>query len=165
MDASNRQTGTDTIHHENDANSSIVRQQNGSQVCFICNTTTSQSFADLYGTMAAYSGKSIFDFIWKFLDDKPSVRNDTMDATSLGREVVCSECLRMINGYDNARVAAKQYKKLLQNRLTITENFYQKVQGEINGRSKTNRLDKSQTDNTAETKDNEIIDLDAEHGS
>lgn len=158
----------DTIHHINDTDSSVVSRQSGSQACFICNTTNSQSFVDLYGTMAAHSGKSIFDYIWKFLGGKPSVRNETMRASSLCQDVVCSECLSMINGYDNARVDAKRYKKLLQNRMAITEIFYKSLQEKIDSRSSIigeNRIDESHTDSTARMKENEVIDLDAAHGS
>lgn len=141
-----------------DSTQSFTPNQN--QVCFICNSATSESYVDLYGTVAAHSGKCIFDFVWKFLGNKPSVRNELMDASCLTQEVVCLQCVGMINQYDKAHVTKKWFKKILRNKLTSTENYFMRLQNRANGSTTTegNQLNESQTENTDKSTSHEAVD-------
>lgn len=141
--------------------SSLIPQQcDETKVCFICNSVSSESFVGLYGTTAPHSGKCIFNFVWKFLGGKPSVRNDSIDTLHLKQEMVCFECFSMMEEYDKARVASKRYKKLLRNRLANTETYYARLQHEVGGNKtiKVNQTDKSQTANRM--KENKVINFD-----
>lgn len=140
-------------------------QQNNSETCFICNIT-SQSYVDLYGSSAPHSGKCIFNFVWKFLGGKPSVRNDATDASSMKPEVVCTECVTMINQYDAARVVAKRYKKQLREKLTSTEaHFASRLERQTeltnicNGMMHGNEVTSQTTDNNRNIDNNKVIDL------
>lgn len=100
-------------------NSSIVNQ-----TCFICNTTTSETFVNLYDTMSEHSNTPIFDFIWKFLDDKPSVRDDTVDGANSNWNSICNRCLIRINEYDLACVTSTNLEEELRYELSQTEAIY-----------------------------------------
>lgn len=97
------------------------------QACFICNTTDSDSFMNLYGTTSAYTNTSIYNFVWKWLGGKPSVRNATTDASNLNEEVICTDCLDSVNDYDEAILTAKRYKKQLCDKLTKTEEYFEQA--------------------------------------
>lgn len=103
------------------------------QSCFLCNKQNSESFMDLYTTVTTYSKKSIYNFIWKFMDGNPSVRNDVLDASCLQDDVICYECLVMINEYDSSHEMAKKCKKQLCQRLKKTEKSFNKVGSDKNG--------------------------------
>lgn len=60
------------------------------QTCFICNTTSSSSFDSLYQTTSMHSETKIYDFVWKFLDDQPSVRDNSTDAANSNWSLVCA---------------------------------------------------------------------------
>lgn len=78
----------------------------------------------------------MYDFIWKFLGSKPSVRNANADASSLNDEVICEVCFKMICDYDEARSSARRLKKQIRQKLTITERYFEQMQ---------NRTDATQT--------------------
>lgn len=84
-------------------NSSRLSTPSPVKMCFICNTTSSQSFVSLYQTISTHSHTKIYDFVWKFLNDQPSVRDSSTDAANSNWSLVCTECLDMINEYDYAR--------------------------------------------------------------
>lgn len=96
------------------------------KMCFICNTTTSQSFVSLYREKSLHSNTKIFDFIWEFLNNQTSVRDSTAAAANSNWSLLCAECLDMINEYDFARVTAAKFEKCLRDRLSSTELYYEK---------------------------------------
>lgn len=63
-----------------------------SRICFLCNTTESETFVNLYEALTLHSNTPVFDFVWKFLDDKPSVRDDTVDAANSNWNSICMGC-------------------------------------------------------------------------
>lgn len=113
--------------------SQATQSHDEGQSCFVCNTSSSASFMDLYTTVTTHSKKNIYSFVWKFLGGKPSVRNDMIDANCLKEDVVCIECLEMINEYDAARIVAKQFKKQLCDRLNKTEEDFKGMDSGIAG--------------------------------
>lgn len=58
--------------------------------CFICNTTSSESFESLCQTTSMHSETKIYDFVWQFLDNQPSVRNNSTDAANSNWSLVCA---------------------------------------------------------------------------
>lgn len=94
------------------------------KICFICNTTSSEFFVSLYETLSAHSQTQIFDFVWKFLDDQPTVRDDSIDGANSNWSLVCSRCLNKINQYDFACVTATRLEQELRDELSQTEAFY-----------------------------------------
>lgn len=100
--------------------------------CFVCNSATADSFSNLYGTVSAYSARSIYDYIWKWLGGKPSVRNEKTNASQLEDEIICSDCFDTINDYDAALLTAKQCRKQICDKLMKTEAHFQKIQNEEN---------------------------------
>lgn len=99
----------------------------GREACFICNSPNNEPFVCLYTTHSLHSGTSIFEFVWKLLGDKPSVRNETTDASCLNGDVICSDCLTMINKYDAARVTTKRFRNELCEKLAATENHFARI--------------------------------------
>lgn len=116
-------------------------------VCFICNSSDNEPFKCLYSTVSQPSNTPIFDFVWEFLGGTPSARNDATDASRLKLEIVCAECLNMINRYDAACVAAKELKKRLNQKLTKTKSLRGKRQSD---RAMENAGDKRTFDNFRE---------------
>lgn len=96
--------------------------------CFICNNDASESFVDLYGTASAYTSTNIHSLIRNWLGGKPSMRGDT----TTSKQVICSDCLDTINDYDASLVTVKQCKKLLIDKLTKTEAYFERLQNEAN---------------------------------
>lgn len=96
--------------------------------CFVCNAPSNDSFVKMFGTVSTYSKKAIFDFIWKFLDCKPSVRHETADASSMNDEVICTECFKLICDYDVARSQTKRLKKQIRQKLAVTEAYFEQSQ-------------------------------------
>lgn len=109
------------------------------KICFICNTTSSEFFVSLYETLSAHSQTQIFDFVWKFLDDQPTVRDDSIDGANSNWSLVCSRCLNKINQYDFACVTATRLEQELRDELSQTEAFYsgQERADEMNGEQET----------------------------
>lgn len=97
---------------------------NGMRMCFICNTTSSESFVSLYETLSAHSQTPLFDFVWKFLDDQPTVRDDSIDGANSNWSVVCDRCRNKINQYDYACITAARLEQELRDELAQTEAFY-----------------------------------------
>lgn len=112
------------IVHETSSAASDTNQL----ICFVCNTSTNKPFADLYGTVSAYSTTPIFDFVWKFLGGKPSVRNDAIDAPGLKNDVICAVCLDMFNKYDESHLNSRRFKKEIKCKLESTEAYFEKRQ-------------------------------------
>lgn len=108
--------------------------------CFICNSSASAPFVDLYGTATNHSKTNIYSFVWKLLGGRPSARNDSIDASCLKGDVVCAECLEMINGYDEARLNVKRYKKHLRERLNKTEAYFESLQNAGSGTTTTDEI-------------------------
>lgn len=136
-------------------------------ICFICNSSDNEPFKCLYSTVSQPSNIPIFDFVWEFLGGTSSARNDAIDASLLKLETVCAECLNMINQYDAARVAAKELKKRLIQKLTETKSLRAERQSD---RAMENTGDKQTFDNiiecsswmgssSGENEQSEIIDL------
>lgn len=111
----------------NDPSSNASANQ---QICFICNSSSDRPFSDLYGTPSSHSTTPIYDFVWKFLGGKPSVRNDATDASSLNNDVVCAGCLDMLNKYDEAHTNSKLFKREIRRKLDKTEAYFQLVQNQ-----------------------------------
>lgn len=82
----------------------------------------SESFSNLYETASNYSQTPLYNFVWKFLDDQPSVRDDSIDAANTSS--ICDRCLNKINDYDLATVRAAEMEKELRDMLAQTEAFY-----------------------------------------
>lgn len=112
--------------------SSIIDDEGGTtsamantmRICFICNTTSSESFVSLYDTVSEHSKTQIFDFVWKFLDDQPTVRDDSIDGANSNWSLVCARCLNKINQYDLACMTATRLEQELRDELAQTEAFY-----------------------------------------
>lgn len=96
----------------------------------MCNSSSSAPFVDLYGTLSAYSKTAVYDFVWKFLGGKPSVRNATAEAPTLENDFLCAECIDMINEYDATRMKVKQIKQNLCHKLAKTESHFEKLQSQ-----------------------------------
>lgn len=94
------------------------------QVCFLCNTTECDTFVNLYDTSTSHSNTPVFDFVWKFLDDKPSVRDDTVDAANSNWNALCIGCFQKINEYDLACETATRLEEELRWELSQTEATY-----------------------------------------
>lgn len=97
--------------------------------CFICNRPSNEPFADIYSTVSD-SGTAIYDFIWQFLGNKPSVRNSETDASNLSNHVICKECLCSINQYEAARSTAKRFKKDIRQKLSQTEMYFEQLENQ-----------------------------------
>lgn len=93
-------------------------------ICFLCNTTESEKFLNLYEAITFHSNTPVFDFVWKFLDDKPSVRDDTVDAANSNWNSICVGCFNKINEYDLARETANRLEEELRWELSQTEATY-----------------------------------------
>lgn len=93
-------------------------------MCFICNTKTSESYVSLYETVSLHSKTQIYDFVWKFLNDKPSIRDDSIEAANSNWSLVCMQCLDKINNYDLACVTAAKLEQELRDDLALTEALY-----------------------------------------
>lgn len=107
--------------------SSIDDSQNladSNRICFICNTSTSESFVSLYETLSQHSNTPVYDFVWKFLDNKPSVRDDSIDAANSDWSSLCAGCLNKINEYDLACMTAANLEEELRWELSQTEDIY-----------------------------------------
>lgn len=94
------------------------------QICFLCNTTESETFINLYEALTTHSNTPVFDFVWKFLDDKPSVRDDTVDAANSNWNSLCIGCFQKINEYDLACETATRLEEELRWELSQTEATY-----------------------------------------
>lgn len=94
------------------------------RVCFLCNTTESETFINLYEALTSHSNTPVFDFVWKFLDDKPSVRDDTVDAANSNWNSLCMGCFQKINDYDLACETASRLEEELRWELSQTEATY-----------------------------------------
>lgn len=128
-------------------NSTLTNQSNENEnVCFICNSTENNSFKSMYTTVSGASKTVIFDFVWKFMGGRPSVRNETTDASCMN-EVVCGECLDLINEYDTARADAIDLRCGLINKITETEKQIVKAQNE---NSKKNSFGEKSSENFQE---------------
>lgn len=101
---------------------------NSHKICFICNTTASENFVNLYEAVTKHSQTQIFDFVWKFMDNQPSVRDDSIDAANSNWSSVCARCLDRINEYDLACVTANKFEQELRADLFQTETFYARRQ-------------------------------------
>lgn len=113
---------------------SSVNTSNIHRICFICNTTACEQFVNLYDTVTEHSQTQIFDYVWKFLDNQPSIRDDSIDAVNSKWNSVCAWCLDRINKYDLAYVTAANIEKELSVDLAHTEAFYaeqQNTQGQV----------------------------------
>lgn len=95
-----------------------------SRICFLCNTTESETFLNLYEALTFHSNTPVFDFVWKFLDDKPSVRDDTVDAANSNWNSICVGCFSKINEYDLACETAARLEEELRWELSQTEATY-----------------------------------------
>lgn len=95
---------------------------NLNRICFICNTTSSDRFVNLFETVSKHSLTNLYEFVWKFLDDQPSVRDDSIEAANSSS--VCLMCLNKINAYDLAHQTAEKYERELRQQLSQTEAFY-----------------------------------------
>lgn len=109
----------------------------GDRNCFICHSSDSTLFLDLYTTITKHSRTSIYNFVWKLLGGQPSARNDSIDASCLKEDVVCADCLDIINEYDKARLNVKRYKKHLREKLIQTEAYFQSLQNDESGKTAT----------------------------
>lgn len=130
------QTISETVDQSDDVgnvadeveNSPLTNQSN-QNVCFICNSTENKLFKSMYTTVSGASKTVIFELVWKFLGGRPSVRNETTDASCMN-EVVCGECLDLVNEYDAARADAIDLRKGLINKITETEKQIVKRQND-----------------------------------
>lgn len=95
-----------------------------SRICFLCNSTESQTYLNLYESLTFHSNTPVFDFVWKFLDDKPSVRDDTVDAANSNWNSICVGCFTKINEYDLACETAARLEEELRWELSQTEATY-----------------------------------------
>lgn len=95
------------------------------RICFICNTTSSDKFVNLFETLSKHSLTNIFEFVWKFLDDQPSVRDDSIEAANSSS--LCRMCLSKINAYDLANQTAAKYENELRQQLAQTEAYYASI--------------------------------------
>lgn len=134
----NTSQSTATTNANDDSTATSVPAATNPRFCFVCNAPKDDSFVKMFGTVSTYSKKSIYDFIWKFLDCKPSVRHETADASSLNDEVICSECFEMICNYDVVRSHTKRLKKQIRQKLAITEAYFEQAQNQ-------NEMDVTQT--------------------
>lgn len=128
-------TSSSSFDTVDNVNSKPINSKSNSKItpkCFVCNSSNGDSFLNLYGTVSAYTARSIYDFIWKWLGGKPSVRNEKTNAAELKDEIICSDCLDTINDYDAALVTARQCKKQICDKLMKTEAHFQRIQNEEN---------------------------------
>lgn len=140
----------------------IAKDAASSKFCFVCNARCNESSVNMFGSVTAHSKKSIYDFIWKFLGNKPSVRNATTDASSLNDEVICKNCFGTISDYDVARSNAKRLKKQIRQKLIITETYFEQSQSELNATETADERDNDQQQQQTKTMDmdvNDVIDL------
>lgn len=137
-DAQQTSQSADTPNANGGSTATPVSAAPNSRFCFVCNAPSNDSFVKMFGTVSTHSKKSIYDFIWKFLDSKPSVRHETADASSLNDEVICSECFKMICDFDVARSHAKRLKKQIRQKLAMTEAYFEQSQNP-------NHMDATQT--------------------
>ncbi|XP_031637721.1 uncharacterized protein LOC116350129 [Contarinia nasturtii] len=122
-------TISSSMPNENDGNYTFVEKLN--KKCFICDTTVSESFVSLYDTLSKHSQTQIFEFVWKFLDNHPSVRDDSIDAANSDWSSICANCLDKINQYDLACETANKLEHELRNVLSHTEASYTNQQNVI----------------------------------
>lgn len=92
--------------------------------CFICNTRTAESYVSMYESVTTHSNAPIYDYVWNFLNDKPSVRDESSDGANSNWNLICMECYNKINQYDFACVTATRLEKELRDELTLTEALY-----------------------------------------
>lgn len=85
------------------------------KICFICNTRSSKTFVNLYQTTSSHSNTKIYDFVWQFLGDQPSVRDNSADAANSNCSLVCNKCLDLINEYDFHKVLGIYFFRLYMN--------------------------------------------------
>lgn len=102
-----------------------------SRICFLCNATESDTFLNLYEALTFHSNTPVFDFVWKFLDDKPSVRDDTVDAANSSWNSICVGCFTKINEYDLACETAARLEEELRWELSQTEATYATAQQNV----------------------------------
>lgn len=94
------------------------------RTCFICNTTASESYVNLYETVTSHSNTPVYDFVWKFLGDKPSIRDDSIDGANANWSSLCLQCFNKINEYDLACETAGRLEEELRWELSQTEARY-----------------------------------------
>lgn len=92
--------------------------------CFICNTKSSESFVGLYDTVSSHSNTPLYDFVWRLLDDQPSVRDDSVEAANSNWSLLCAQCFNKINQYDLACSTVAKLEKELRDDLALTEALY-----------------------------------------
>lgn len=124
--------------------------------CFICNTTVSDNFFSLFDTLSKHSLTHIFDFVWKFLGDQPSVREDSIDAANAS--TVCTTCLNKIDQYDLACVTAEKLEKELRHELSQTETLYA-LQQNVLGPYETNPNETTTNESQAELNHTDTIQM------
>lgn len=95
------------------------------QFCFICNVLITNDCIDLFETKTNHSMIPVYDLVWKFLGEKPSQRNVTIDEANSKFHCICMDCYSIINEYDLACVTADRLEKQITDKLKETENFYE----------------------------------------
>lgn len=114
----------DDGNDEDGANEEEMNPFEAISTCFICNTRTSESYVSMHESVTTHSNAPIYDYVWNFLNDKPSVRDDSTDAANSNWNLICMECYNKINQYDFACVTATRLEKELRDELALTEALY-----------------------------------------
>lgn len=95
------------------------------QVCYVCAITSEFYSRNLFKTKSKYSETRIYDFICKFLGEKPSARlRQRCQQSNNGDndDCVCIECLGKIDEYDLATITAQRVENELRGLLLHAES-------------------------------------------
>lgn len=118
------------------------------RICFICNTASSESYVDFYeGTKSEHSRTPLRSFVWKFLDNKASVR----DCTESNSRLLCAKCVDKINEYDFACVKSARLEEELLRDLTRTEATYSQTETGAQNSSNMNGSDDDELPSEVQT--------------
>lgn len=129
------------------------------KLCFVCNTSSSPTFVDLFGTVTKHTNTKILDYIEKFQKNISFGRNVSFDDATTNWNYVCADCLETINAFDLTCMTAAKLEFKLREKLSCTEELYAK---------RRNGIDPQNVDNGNATMPSnghfvpgEIIDLDS----
>lgn len=109
-------------------------QEHSQKLCFVCNTSSSESFVSLFDTTTKHTNKKVYDYIWKIQGNNTSIRNESIDDPNSHWNYVCAECLEMINEFDLSCKTFGELQKKIRHKLRRTEQFYKK-QHKVNGQT------------------------------
>lgn len=98
------------------------------KLCFVCNTSSSESFVNLFGTVTKHTNTKIIDYIEQFQKNVSFGRNASIDGLTTNWNYVCADCLETINAFDLTCMTAAKLEFKLREKLSYTEELYAKRQ-------------------------------------